>query len=207
MSEQNPYEQLGITEDASFDEIQEARDRLVKEYSSDLKVAEAIEAAYDAILMHRLRLRQEGKIKVPDRIRFPERSTQTELEAPKSPSSSLPSWLRNLIDTPSQNDVLWPTLIFLALGVISFWSSASTAGLQLLLAVGFGVCLYFLNRKEHKFGRSLLLTVIGLLGGLVLGTLLGNLLAGANVISEQVFEEVDTLTTLFVLWLMSCYLR
>ena len=32
MSEQSPYEQLGVTLDASFDEIQEARDRLKQQY-------------------------------------------------------------------------------------------------------------------------------------------------------------------------------
>jgi hypothetical protein len=73
MSEQSPYEQLGVTIDASFDEIQEARDRLTDQHSGERQVVESIEAAYDAILMDRLRMRQEGKIKVPERIRFPER--------------------------------------------------------------------------------------------------------------------------------------
>jgi len=58
MSEQSPYEQLGVTLDASFDEIQEARDRLKQQYSGEIKLLQSIEAAYDAILMDRLKMRQ-----------------------------------------------------------------------------------------------------------------------------------------------------
>ena len=64
MGDQNYYEKLGVTEDATFDEIQEARNRLLQQYSGDSKHLEVVEAAYDAILMERLRMRQEGKIKV-----------------------------------------------------------------------------------------------------------------------------------------------
>jgi len=64
MSEQNPYEQLGVTEESSFEEIQEAKQRLVQQYQNDSKIVELIEAAYDSVLMDRLRMRQEGRIKV-----------------------------------------------------------------------------------------------------------------------------------------------
>ncbi|MCS6815448.1 MAG: CPP1-like family protein, partial [Cyanobacteria bacterium] len=37
MSDLSAYEQLGVTEDASFDEIQEARNRLIAEFSHDRK--------------------------------------------------------------------------------------------------------------------------------------------------------------------------
>jgi DnaJ-class molecular chaperone with C-terminal Zn finger domain len=80
MSNQSHYQQLGITEDASFEEIQAAKERLKQKNSNDQKVIENIEAAYDAILMDRLRLRQEGKIKVPERIRFPERQQKRQLK-------------------------------------------------------------------------------------------------------------------------------
>ncbi len=99
MSSQNPYEQLGVTEASSFDEIQDARNRLFAEYEGDRKQLESIEAAYDAVLMDRLRLRQEGKIKVPDRIRFPEKMVQPAPAPAPSPVSNGPSWLQRLIDT------------------------------------------------------------------------------------------------------------
>ena len=91
MSVENPYEQLGISENATFDEIQAARNRLVQEYSNDPKRQEAIETAYDAILMERLRMRQEGKIRVPEGIRFAERMTQAPPKAPPAPAKQPPA--------------------------------------------------------------------------------------------------------------------
>jgi len=85
MSDQSPYEKLGVSEDASFDEIQDVRNRLLEQHGGDGIVRDVIEAAYDAILMERLRMRQEGKIKVPERIRFPEM---------RIPSSTQPTQLR-----------------------------------------------------------------------------------------------------------------
>jgi DnaJ-domain-containing protein 1 len=32
MSDQNPYKKLGVSEDASFDEIQDARNRLLEQH-------------------------------------------------------------------------------------------------------------------------------------------------------------------------------
>ena len=45
MSDQNPYEKLGVTEDASFDEIQDAKGRLMQQHRGDQKLLESVEAA------------------------------------------------------------------------------------------------------------------------------------------------------------------
>ena len=81
MSEQNPYEQLGVTENSSFEEIQAAKKRLFEQHGNDSTVLETVEIAYDTIIMDRLRLRQEGKIKVPEKIRFPERNVEKKPQA------------------------------------------------------------------------------------------------------------------------------
>ncbi|MCJ8282426.1 MAG: CPP1-like family protein, partial [Rivularia sp. ALOHA_DT_140] len=94
MSDQNPYEKLGVSEDASFEEIQDTRDRLVEQYSSDGQRLEMIEAAYDAVLMDRLRMRQEGKIKVHERIRIPERREQVAPDLAPVPKKQSPPWLQ-----------------------------------------------------------------------------------------------------------------
>jgi hypothetical protein len=202
MSEKNPYERLGISEDASFDEIQEARNRLVSEHSGDLKVAESIEAAYDAILMDRLKMRQEGKIKVPDRIRFAERLNPalSEVPAPKGTN-----WLQS-IAAPGSSDAVASAIVFIVLMILSVLANPDSALLQLLLALGAGSCLYFLNRKNGQFGRSLLIALGGLMLGLLLGTGLDYALANANVLSPGVASvRVDTLITLVVLWLLSLF--
>ncbi|MBF2098610.1 MAG: CPP1-like family protein [Gloeomargaritaceae cyanobacterium C42_A2020_066] len=200
MSDPNPYLQLGISEEASFEEIQSARQRLLVEHSGDERTQQAVEAAYDAILMERLRLRQQGKIKIPEKIRYAERSVDV-LDPPATPSRATPPWLIRLIDTPSPRDVLIPGLIYSGL---SLWAvNAGTGGAALPVALGLGVGLYCLNRKENRFGRAVLLTLAGLILGGLLGTLLG------ASISPLVLAK-DSLTSLAIflcLWLITSFLR
>lgn len=205
MSEPTPYQLLEVDEDASFDEVQEARTRLAEQYSGDKKRLELIEAAYDAILMDRLRQRQEGKIKVPERIRFPERLTPAPPSFTPSPPSGSPAWLQRLIDTPSRSDILWPAGVYVGLGGLSIYPAANDGlGLvQLTLALGVGSCLYFVNRKEQKFGRAVLLTVAGLVIGLLLGGLVGSFVSPAFIATEKFIA----LFTFLILWLVSGFLR
>ena len=174
MAEQTPYEQLGVTEDASFDEIQLARQRLMAACGDDRKEVAAIESAYDAVLMHRLRLRQAGKIKVPDRIRFAEEVSESVVppEPGLRPVSS-PDWLKSYLDQPSPNDIFNPGLILGSLaGVVLFVPSLSSSALSFLIVAACGTSTYFLNRKENRLGRSLLLSI----GGVILGSVLGYVL-------------------------------
>jgi hypothetical protein len=218
MSDQNPYEKLGVTEDASFDEIQDAKGRLMQQHRGDQKLLETVEAAYDSIIMDRLRMRQEGKIKVPERIRFPEKSSQAPPSFTQAPVSRTPAWLQRLLDSPTPADLIWPAVSFLLLsGMTVFYrppaeSAPAESILPLVLALGVGCSIYFLNRKERQFGRAVLLTLVGLLVGVGLGTVLGSLVLGT--LSELqivgiVFtsEKIATLVSFFVLWLISSFLR
>ncbi|MFM7472286.1 MAG: CPP1-like family protein [Nodosilinea sp.] len=202
MSDQNSYELLGLTEASSFEDIQAARDRLVQEGSEDPQKKAAIEAAYDAILMERLRLRQEGKIKVPDRIRFAENPTEPPAVSNLTPKLSRPDWLAGLIDTPSRNDIIWPLVIFTGLALLSL----SAASLALALAIA--AAIYFLNRKEYKFWRSVLLTIIGVVGGMVMGVVLVQLvIVQAMPLGWLTPDGVAASITCLLLGGMSSFLR
>jgi hypothetical protein len=206
MSDQNYYDTLGLDENSSFEEIQEAKERLIADCEDDRKQKEAIEAAYDAILMERLRLRQEGKIKVPDRIRFAEASPEKPTAQSATPSVERPAWLENFLDTPDRNDILVPAGIFGILAVVSL------AGPSLALALGVGVSIYFINRKEYRFWRSLLLTVVGLVVGLTLGILIGQALgpqaaAMSGASPDLVTQRVAAIISMIVLWMVTSFLR
>ena len=58
----NPYERLGISPDASFDDVQAAKQARLSEVGEDPMSRARIEAAYDAVLMERLKERQQGKV-------------------------------------------------------------------------------------------------------------------------------------------------
>ncbi len=202
MSTQNSYEVLGLTEASSFEEIQAARDRLVDECGDEPKRKEAIEAAYDAILMERLRLRQEGKIKVPDRIKFAENAPEQPAQTPSAPSLPRPDWLSSFMDTPSRDEVVWPAVTFSALLLFGFYSPSFA------LALAIGASIYFLNRKENRFWRSVLLTMGGLAVGLALGLTVGQLLIpqGAEF-SWASPDAVAAAVTCVSLWTISSFLR
>ncbi|MGD1899402.1 MAG: CPP1-like family protein [Phormidesmis sp.] len=212
MSEQSVhYETLGLTEASSFEEVQSARTKLAAA-EEDPKKKESIEAAYDAILMERLRLRQEGKIKVPDRIRFAEKQVKPKVSSPVSNfTENLGSqWFSDLLDQPeSSSDLLWPSVAFAGLIALSWLLKSATAtGASLALALGLFASIYFLNQKTRRLGRSFGLSVIGLVAGIGLGLVVVYIMEsqGTKLPSDQVAALAATIT-LSVLWFITGFLR
>ncbi|MBS9388263.1 MAG: molecular chaperone DnaJ [Dolichospermum sp. UKL201] len=207
MSDQSPYEKLGVSEDASFDEIQDVRNRLLEQHGGDGSVREVIEAAYDAILMERLRMRQEGKIKVPERIRFPEKRVPSSPQTSQTLGQQSPAWLKRSIDQPTLTDVLLPGAWYLGLSATSvLYPGGSGQVLQLSLVVGVAIGVYFLNRKEGKFGRAVLFTLVSLIAGLIAGGLLAGLILPLPLITLTA-NQFSTLLTFILMWLVSSFLR
>ncbi len=201
MSETNPYAQLGVSEDASFEEVQAARAQLLSQCQGDERRAQVVEMAYDAILMDRLRQRQEGRIKVPERIRYAERHLVATAERQDTRTATLPAWveqLRGFVDTPSLQDVVVPALVY---GGLGYWAWVASANAALPVALGIAANLFFINRKENRFGRALLLTLLGL----VLGAVVGNVLLSLHL---GLFPETAmSWGILLILWLVSSFLR
>ena len=204
MNESN-YKTLGLDESSSFEEVQVARKRLLEECESNPQQKEAIEAAYDAILMERLRLRQEGKIKVPDRIRFAEKSANSSSPKVSLSAPQAPGWLQDSLDTPSRNDILWPSAIFLGLAVL-VWFTENAA----VTALGFAVAatIFFINRKEHRFWRSVALAAGGLLVGVLLGLLAVSLVGQQSTeLTPERVSAIVSIITMVLLWFISSFLR
>ncbi len=205
MIEQNPYKKLEVDENASFDEIQRARDRLIHDRNDDEDYREEVEAAYDSILMDRLRKRQEGKLEVPEPIRFPERLAERSLKASLPEISPPPSLeLQRLVDTPTFQEVTIAAGVFAGLSGLSVFANSEDT-LAFLLAVGVGFTVYWLNRKEQKLGRAVLLMLAALVVGGLLGTLLLNVevLMGLGVQPQAIVAVV----VFVAFWLVSSFLR
>ena len=60
--DKTPYEILGVTEGADFEDIQKARDKKVKEAGDDILAKAKIESSFDQLLMGSLKARQSGSI-------------------------------------------------------------------------------------------------------------------------------------------------
>jgi hypothetical protein len=78
--------------------------------------------------------------------------------------------------------------------------------LQLSLVVGVAIGVYFLNRKEGKFGRAVLFTLVSLIAGLIAGGLLAGLILPLPLITLTA-NQFSTLLTFILMWLVSSFLR
>jgi len=205
VNEPSPYQRLGVTETATFEEIQEAKTRLALQYQDNAQMLESVETAYDAVIMDRLRRRQEGRIKVPDRIRFPEQITEYK-QSSTSPATVSPSWLKNLLDNPSNTDILVPGGIYLALSALTVLASRESL-LSFLMAIASFTAVYFIYRKEKRFGRALLLSLVGLFVGVAIGSLVFSALNSGNVTLPLSSEQIAAIAVYVFLWLMASFLR
>ncbi len=204
MSEQNPYEILEVAENASFEDIQTARDRMIELHPEDEKSRQNVEAAYDSVLMDRLRKRQEGKIKVPEGIRFAERLAEKRTPKLNMPQiSPSPTWFQQSLDQPDLQEVAIVGACYTALSGFALLA-ASVDTLAFLLALGVGFSLYWLNRKEQKLGRAFLLT----LAAIGVGALIGSALLQTGLQTDPVQPEAILSCVMFVmLWLADSFLR
>lgn len=208
MGDLSPYETLGVTESASFEEIQTAKQNLERQHQEDTKLLENIEMAYDAIIMERLRLRQEGKIKVPEQIRFPEKITPPAKPTPNYPrfSGTSPTWLQNLVDQPTTKEIAVSGGIFTVLGGISIFSQDPQT-LPLLLTLGVATSCLILLRKNGRFWRAVGLTFASFVVGISLSSLIFNLLVNSGLVINFTAEQFVSFCTFLLMWLVSNFTR
>eukprot|EP00249_Psilotum_nudum_P002166 c15061_g1_i1 orf=263-910(+) len=109
----DPYKRLGVSRDALEEEIREARNFLASQYENHERSREAIEAAYDKIIMESFRERRRSKINLKSNL--------------KKKVAESPLWVRNIarmIEVPSSQVVLQRAALFVLLGVWSVMNSA-----------------------------------------------------------------------------------
>jgi len=76
-----------------------------------------------------------------------------------------------------------------------------------MLVLGVGVSIYFLNRKEGRFGRAALLTLIGLIVGLIIGGLVASPLIQQLQLVNFTTNQFATVVTFVLLWLICSFLK
>ena len=178
-----PYERLGISADASFDVVQAAKQTLLDQVGDDSIARARVEAAYDAVLMERLKERQQGKVSTA--ARTASNREQAAPQAPKQPALanlpqvSLPKLKLQPLALPqlalpqlalASGRELWFPLA--ASGALLLFLLALPSSAELVMALVTGVCVINLQRRSGRFlpalGWSLALLSLGLLlGGLM----------------------------------------
>lgn len=99
------YRELGVAEDATFEEIQEATSLLLARYEGDLKKKVKVEICKDKIMQIRLNQRLEGLVKeTSDAAASNYLDEEVEELANKPSSWELPRWAQGIIVKP---DNVW----------------------------------------------------------------------------------------------------
>uniref|UniRef100_A0A453KR13 J domain-containing protein n=1 Tax=Aegilops tauschii subsp. strangulata TaxID=200361 RepID=A0A453KR13_AEGTS len=140
--ERDPYKLLGVDRDASEEEIRSAKDFLVQQYAGHEASEEAIEGAYEKIIMKSYQHRKKTKINLKTKLL-------------KRVEES-PSWVKAFLgyfEVPSM-DIISKRLFFFAF--IAGWSIATSAenGPAFQLAISLFSCIYFLNDKMKNLLRA-----------------------------------------------------
>jgi hypothetical protein len=180
----NPYTLLGIAPQSTFEEVQAARQAKLDAIGDDPLARSRVEAAYDAVLMDRLKERQQGRVSSAARSAsqketLPSPARPTLAQLPSLPSLSIPrigggtsaSGRPLSLSLATGRERLFPLIshgTLLAL-VLVLPDSAPES----LLALGALATLLNLLRRNGRFfqavGCTLLLLALGL--GLSIGLL------------------------------------
>jgi len=186
---QDPYAKLGITADTGFEDVQRAKSAALESAGDDLQARAKVEAAYDAVLMSRLRERQSGKVSMDAAnasVREQQGATQalsgTEARGVLTrlrqfsfpvPSVSSAGWVPDLALVEGQE--LWLRAGVGVVGLLLLLATTGTADLVLsLTTIGLFVSQVRRGRRPlASLGWSFLLLAVGLAVGALLISAMG----------------------------------
>ncbi|MCP9809957.1 CPP1-like family protein [Cyanobium sp. HWJ4-Hawea] len=203
-SDLGPYERLGIAADASFDVVQEAKQARLAEVGDDTMARSRIEAAYDSVLMDRLKERQQGKVSSAAKTASQREQATVTAKGPalkvpglkggglKVPAFKVPAFKGSMPGLPAMPGM--PSLPSLALPTepLERWLPVAVfavlfslilfvpgAPAELLLALATGTTVVSLQRRNRRFLPAVLWGFGLLAVGLLLGGLLNALVVAA----------------------------
>ena len=178
----DPYEQLGITADATFEQVQAAKQNCLNQIKADDALGRArVETAYDSVLMQRLKERQLGQLTgaaataskreaasnaAPAAPALPRLAVLQNLPRPKL------QWQQPSIKLAEEKQLWWPLaghgLLLLLLLVVG--NQLGTP--ELLLALASLLTIGALQRRRSRLFAAVGLTIAALAIGLLIGSLI-----------------------------------
>lgn len=217
---EDPYTRLGLSQDATFEQVQAAKARCIAEVDGDDQARARVEAAYDAVLMARLRGRQQGQVS-PAAATASQREEgvgSASLTGPSFPGTSVLQKLRTNLPDPSQSlaslTPQWSLvegqgrLVRVIAGIVGLGLLlVSVASVQLVLALAcIGVFLSQVRRGRRPLA-SLGWTLLALLMGLVVGSLFTTALSPTALQQLSITPaQIQALPAAVLLWLAALFL-
>lgn len=138
----DPYKRLGISKEASEEEIQAARNFLIQKYAGHKPSVDSIESAHDKIIMKKFYERRNPKIDINKKIRAVNQSRFVQA-------------VRGRFHTPSTIFIIKTSLAFLLLGVLTVLFPTEE-GPTLQVAISLFVTTYFVYDRLKSRIRAFL---------------------------------------------------
>ncbi len=164
VKERDPYRRLGISAEASFEEVQDARNYLVQTYARHVAGVEAIEDAFDRIIKEKLSARKKS------------RGARVAMRKQKQGEDYVPPFLERLqaqFARPDDTTLMRRALIY---AIMAGWAIVATGnGGQptFQMFISFALCVYFLKDKrgeDAELGRCFINAFVALALGFVVGS-------------------------------------
>ena len=140
VKERDPYRRLGINAEASYEEVQDARNYLVDTYRGHSAGVESIEAAFDRIIQDKLNTRKKAK-----GLRMMRKKQSQD-------PNYVPPFLERLksrFEKPDDQTIMRRGIIYAIMAGWAIVQSASS-GPAFQMAISFGLTVYFLHEKRGK---------------------------------------------------------
>ncbi|RVX16504.1 Protein chaperone-like protein of POR1, chloroplastic [Vitis vinifera] len=201
----DPYKRLGISREASEEEIQAARNFLVQKYAGHQPSLDAIESAHDKIIMQKFYERKNPKIDLKKKVR-------------EVTQSRVMQAITSRFRTPSKNFIIKTSIAFVVLGVLTVLFPTEE-GPTLQVAISLIATMYLiydrLKSKMRAFFYGLFLNnefvAMFRAGAFIISWLLGTFLMVSVVPpilkGPRSLEVSTSLITYVLLWVTSTYLK
>ncbi|XP_020600297.1 protein CHAPERONE-LIKE PROTEIN OF POR1, chloroplastic-like [Phalaenopsis equestris] len=191
----DPFKRLGLTRDASQEEILAARNYLLEQYAGHEASVESIEGAFEKLLMASFRLRKKTKINLKSRL--------------KKQVEESPPWVQRLlayVEVPPVDTILRRLFLFAFMGGWSIMNSAET-GPAFQVALSLGSCIYFLNDKMKNVPRAAITGFAALAVGWIVGSIVVPLIPSVLLQPSWSLELFTSLFCYFFLFVACTLLK
>ena len=209
--DKTPYEILGVSEGAEFEDIQKARDIKVKEAGEDLLLKARIESSFDQLLMGSLKARQSGNVSFEAK-----NASKKEKQINKLINNDFPllSKIKNLNDNSNKsNEYKLPKITPPSFDNLSIKISVGLLFLiillispdsynRLLLSISTLILTYTQIKSGKKFISSLGWSVTFLSIGLIFGGLFETNSFIQEISNNSLsIQKIQSLPAMIILWI------
>lgn len=188
----DPYKRLGLSKEASEDEIQAARNFLVKKHAGHKPSVEAIESAHNKIIMQKFYERKNPKINIKKKVKEVRQSRVVQA-------------VTSRFRTPSTKFLITTSIAFVLLGALTALFPTEE-GPTLQVAISLIATIYFIHDRLKSKIRAFLYGAGAFMVSWLLGTFLMVSVIPPIVKGPRSLEVMTSLVTYVLLWVSSTYL-